>query len=307
MMDSKESDDVIHIAQEYDPSYLRGLRQPQPNDLPGFLEPGLFTFEDALDDLVCAHYEGDIQDIRTLHANRMLSGVIFPHGEPPGFQKLRFALGGHDWRIDREAAATDQSLLGQLPLHHVAKVFRMSREDESANFDSILSHVMGLAPGLISEMLSRDREPRDETDLAEHVRHHSKEWPSPFEVIRHSLPDKATPVQGGGKTWTESYSENFDSCSSPSRSTFTSRTDSDGRTTEVTRTSQIGSGGQFFIVQSTRIIDSDGKIVHTDRQVFEDEHGWTQGHDKPAEPKLLRHHDQDMGEDHKKSRSWFWK
>lgn len=69
----------------YSPLNLRDLPQPIPRDAPAELQDGVFTFEDAFEDLLAVSQGRPLVDIDTKHESRRLLRQMFPDGEDPAF------------------------------------------------------------------------------------------------------------------------------------------------------------------------------------------------------------------------------
>ncbi|KAG6042204.1 hypothetical protein E4U41_003950 [Claviceps citrina] len=84
----------------YSPLGLGHLPQPVPNDLPADLDPRVFTFQDAFEDLLAASRGQDqdqdqkLPDIRSRHQQRQLLWNMFPRGEPAWFWLRRLESQG---------------------------------------------------------------------------------------------------------------------------------------------------------------------------------------------------------------------
>ncbi|KAI9147946.1 hypothetical protein HJFPF1_11764 [Paramyrothecium foliicola] len=84
--------DMLSLAfWSYSPHTLRHLPQPVPKDVPAHLDPNIFTFEDAFEDLLTLSQGQQLPDINLKHDQRNLLRRMFPGGEPADFwlQRLR--------------------------------------------------------------------------------------------------------------------------------------------------------------------------------------------------------------------------
>ncbi|OAA34416.1 hypothetical protein NOR_08491 [Metarhizium rileyi] len=78
----------------YDPTKLRHLPQPVPNDLPPEIDGSVFTFEDAFEDLLAISQGQRLPDITARYQQRRLLGDMFPSGEPTWFWLRRLESQG---------------------------------------------------------------------------------------------------------------------------------------------------------------------------------------------------------------------
>ncbi|KAM3554642.1 hypothetical protein MY1884_006016 [Beauveria asiatica] len=66
----------------YSPARLTHLRQPVPSDLPPHLDAGIFTFQDALEDLLTVSQGNPLPDIHSRYQQSRMLRQMYPHGEP---------------------------------------------------------------------------------------------------------------------------------------------------------------------------------------------------------------------------------
>ncbi|KAM3507210.1 hypothetical protein MY11210_007246 [Beauveria gryllotalpidicola] len=66
----------------YSPAKLTHLRQPVPSDLPPHLDSGIFTFQDALEDLLAVSQGNPLPDIHSRYQQSRMLRQMYPHGEP---------------------------------------------------------------------------------------------------------------------------------------------------------------------------------------------------------------------------------
>ncbi|KAG5929374.1 hypothetical protein E4U42_006114 [Claviceps africana] len=84
----------VITSTSYSPMALGHLPRPVPNDLPPGLDPKVFTFQDAFEDLIVASRGQKLPDIRTRHQQRQLLWNMFPTGEPAWFWLRRLESQG---------------------------------------------------------------------------------------------------------------------------------------------------------------------------------------------------------------------
>lgn len=84
---------VLEIPADYNPASLRhlGLRVPRPSDLPSDVQDQAFTFDDAFEDLLSAHFDGHVLPIRQLAAQSAALRIMYPQGEPLSQQLPRLS------------------------------------------------------------------------------------------------------------------------------------------------------------------------------------------------------------------------
>ncbi|KAF7544625.1 hypothetical protein G7Z17_g9809 [Cylindrodendrum hubeiense] len=78
----------------YSPLALRSLPQPVPNDAPSNLDPSVFTFEDAFEDLLAVSQGQPLPAISARYEQRKLLRAMFPDGEPAYFWLRRLKSQG---------------------------------------------------------------------------------------------------------------------------------------------------------------------------------------------------------------------
>lgn len=75
--------DASEVAlSSYNPTLLGHLRQPVPRDLPSHLDPGVFTFQDAFEDLLTVSQGIQMPDINSRYQQSRLLRQMYPNGEP---------------------------------------------------------------------------------------------------------------------------------------------------------------------------------------------------------------------------------
>ncbi|KAJ2982818.1 hypothetical protein NQ176_g1132 [Zarea fungicola] len=84
---SEETTNLAYDASEvafssYNPALLGHLRQPVPRDLPSNLDPGVFTFQDAFEDLLIVSRGSQMLDINSRYQQSRLLRQMYPNGEP---------------------------------------------------------------------------------------------------------------------------------------------------------------------------------------------------------------------------------
>lgn len=94
--------DLMTLAYSpYSPTRLRHLPQPKPRDLPSHLDPSVFTFEDAFEDLLAVSQGKPLPDISQKYDQRNFLWRLFPRGEPESYwiERLRSqGLLNRSWR-----------------------------------------------------------------------------------------------------------------------------------------------------------------------------------------------------------------
>ncbi|KAH7004003.1 hypothetical protein EDB82DRAFT_485783 [Fusarium venenatum] len=78
----------------YSPLALRDMPQPKPNDAPSDIDPSIFTFEDAFEDLLAVSQGQSLPDIKSRYEQRKLLRSMFPTGEPGYFWLRRLRSQG---------------------------------------------------------------------------------------------------------------------------------------------------------------------------------------------------------------------
>lgn len=87
--------DVLSISSSsYNPQSLRNLPQPVPKDLPSHLDPSVFTFQDAFEDLLEVSQGKPLPTITARHEQSKLLRQMFPSGEPTWFWLRRLESQG---------------------------------------------------------------------------------------------------------------------------------------------------------------------------------------------------------------------
>lgn len=76
---------LVSMSTNYSPLALRHLPQPVPNDIQPHMNPSLFTFEDAFEDLLAVSQGQKLPDITNRYEQKKLLWSMFPTGEPPHF------------------------------------------------------------------------------------------------------------------------------------------------------------------------------------------------------------------------------
>ncbi|KAM3529892.1 hypothetical protein MY4038_005194 [Beauveria bassiana] len=72
----------VTFLSSYSPARLTHLRQPVPSDLPSHLDASIFTFQDALEDLITVSQGNPLPDIHSRYQQSRMLRQMYPHGEP---------------------------------------------------------------------------------------------------------------------------------------------------------------------------------------------------------------------------------
>jgi hypothetical protein len=70
------------VSSAYSPLNLKWLPQPVPKDLPSHVVPGVFTFEDAFEDLLSVCSGKPLMDLNAEYERKILTHTMFPNGVP---------------------------------------------------------------------------------------------------------------------------------------------------------------------------------------------------------------------------------
>lgn len=96
-MDSPRNPEAVmaHVALgEYSPIVLRGLPQPVPKDIQHYMDPSVFGFEAAFEDLLTVSHGQPLPDISNVYKLRANLRDRFPAGEPVFLFLRRLRAGG---------------------------------------------------------------------------------------------------------------------------------------------------------------------------------------------------------------------
>jgi hypothetical protein len=250
-------DGAIDIQKEYDPEFLRHLRQPRPRDQPSDVPESFFTFDDALEDLMEVYSTGKVSDIHALASQRLFLRYKYPDGEPSLDQMARWSKHGA-FSIRRHTSV----LNGPVGAYLVPKG------------QGYALHVLDPKGPLLADAIKHEALrgfgfptsgpsfPRDETELAEHTARKSSSswWPSPFDTL--------WSLMGGGKRSGDGVGRGESSDTSSSEMVRV-MIDEDGTTEEKVTEHTDGKGRQIKVVME-RKLDSEGNVISETTRRFED-------------------------------------
>ncbi|POR33608.1 Uncharacterized protein TPAR_06191 [Tolypocladium paradoxum] len=291
----------------YSPTALRHLPQPVPNDLPHELDPTVFTFEDAFEDLLAVSQGQPLPDINTRYEQRKLLRQMFPTGEPTWFWMRRLESQGliespsrgrffrtlrPDWdgfhrELDRRATDVWRGATGEDDREQVAGDF----------FHEIGRAFKQIERGL-SEEGSRHEEPESDSDDEQRRR----KGPDTFEDLFSSL---SSTVAEGQKSW-DTFLKIINDQAATLEKNQTPSSDKETKRVE-TRDEYVDRFGYLHSTVTRKTLDRDGNEVGRETYVT------MRPADKPDkqldnQSKDELDHVESLGDESaNKKMGWFWK
>lgn len=250
--------DYILIPKEYDPALLGDLPAPRPQPRAGEdqtqFPSDAFTFNDAFEDLMHAHFNGEVMHVSKLTKLRTRVRDLCPNGETALCQAYRMWKGNHNFRIWRYNSILRDRLLAH-PMPNRGD-FRCRKRHP------IFSYGWSITPFGEVVLPSPDGTPgwpmpAHETELAEAIAEKSShsDWPSPFDTLR-SLVGGGS--QGQKPAITMSYSQS-------AQVTIDEHGWTKEQTTEIT-----DDVGRHFREVLVRKSDAKGNVISETKRQFED-------------------------------------
>ncbi|KFA65436.1 hypothetical protein S40285_00475 [Stachybotrys chlorohalonatus IBT 40285] len=152
----------------YSPMYVRSvLPPPVPNDLPAHVNPSVFTWEDAFEDLLAASQGQPLHPIEDLYRKRLSLMAKFPFGEPPYSFRHRLLRGRLAYlpAVASFGIADDGTLQPTSSLVDGKTAFDYL-EHEVSKLESYMDEMMeGFRREAAGTQLSEQRQPDHEEDL----------------------------------------------------------------------------------------------------------------------------------------------
>lgn len=296
----------------YSPLALRHLPPPTPKDLPPGLDPYIFTFEDAFEDLLAVSRGQPLPDIAVRFGQRKMLRQMFPTGEPYWFWVRRLESQG----LLRRCSSFGFPSIGLQP--DWASFHRELEAKTAQVWRAVASEVDGFYREQLDQPLL-DGAFRSQDGL-------SRTWPSsrndePVEVKAQSLEQPKRPAPETFDDLFSSFSSTLltnssrswdsfvriltgsapfaDSDDSPLATSSISGSNSATRQTE-TRDDYVDRYGYLHSTVTRKILDADGREIGHESyttmcpadQASPDSHGNSQVNgDRPAQ----------------KQSGWFWK
>ncbi|KAK0384818.1 hypothetical protein NLU13_7296 [Sarocladium strictum] len=260
---------VIDVPKEYDPEFLRHLRQPRPRDQPSDLPESFFTFDDALQDLMAAHFNGQILDIHAMAAQRLLLRYKYPEGEPTVEQVFRWS-GFGTFKIRRHNSILYGPIGACMMLNPQTDVYHLTVLDGTGMpTNGFFDLEANVKRGKI-HWPGADAFPSHELELAEETSKHSSNswWPSPFDTLwslvggrKADGDDGLAHGEAGHVSTSESTRVNVDE-NGATEEKITERVDDQGRKTTVVLERKFDPQGNVISERTRRFEDGKEKDVY---------------------------------------------